>query len=146
MPRRTDCKDCRGTPAEDKRPAPYPGPRCATCHRAFKQKQGKAAHDRQVLATKGITGEEYRALYEAQGGKCAGPKCRATGKSKALAVDHDHETGEIRGLLCGPHNQDIGRYGDDPANFEAMAEYLRNPPARAVLYITVNGRKVRRSD
>lgn len=46
------------------------------------------------------TGERiYRSLYRAQGGRCY--VCRkATGASRLLAIDHDHVTGEIRGLVC----------------------------------------------
>jgi hypothetical protein len=75
---------------------------------------------------------QYDQLYEFQGGKCW--LCqRATGARKRLAVDHNHETGEVRGLLCGPCNKLIGWYRDSPETFERAAAYLRQPPARAVL-------------
>jgi hypothetical protein len=47
----------------------------------------------------GLTPDEYRALFYAQGGKCY--VCgRAKGKSRRLGVDHNHLTGEVRGLVC----------------------------------------------
>jgi hypothetical protein len=47
----------------------------------------------------GLSEVEYRALFYAQGGACY--VCReAKGKTKRLGVDHNHQTGEVRGLLC----------------------------------------------
>lgn len=106
-------------------------PRCATHTRAAKKRAQKAAHGRMVLRTYQITPEQYQALYEAQGGKCAISGCRAVGKVKKLAVDHDHDTGEVRGLLCGPHNLELGRNG--VAGLVSMLQYLHDPPARSVL-------------
>jgi hypothetical protein len=112
-----------------------PGPRCLKCWRIEKRRRSKAAHSKSVEAKYGISGADYDALYEAQGGRCA--LCRrATGARKRLAVDHDHKTGAVRGLLCGHCNREIiGRSGDDPEFFERAAEYLRNPPAREVLNV-----------
>jgi hypothetical protein len=74
---------------------------------------------------------DYDRLYASQSCRCFICQ-RATGKRKRLAVDHDHSSGEVRGLLCGPCNHDlIGRYGL-PALLRAI-EYLTNPPARKVL-------------
>lgn len=126
------CKDCE---PGSKRPAPWPGPRCATHHRAVKKARQVAAHGRRVEAVYGITQDEYNWLYKLQGGKCAWCQ-RATGKVKRLAVDHDHKTGEVRGLLCGPCNRTIGQFGDSPEAIERGAEYLRNPPARLLEKLT----------
>lgn len=48
----------------------------------------------------------------------------------AFAVDHDHETGHVRGALCQDCNVSIGRMGDDPERLERAVKYLR--AARAV--------------
>jgi hypothetical protein len=58
-------------------------------------------------------------------------------------VDHDHECQAshggiiqlccIRALLCGPHNEWLGRAGNDPLVFESLAAILRDPPAQKVL-------------
>jgi hypothetical protein len=117
------------------RPAPKPGPRCVTHDRERRAAQKLRAHDRRVEVGFGISSDLYWALYEFQGGRCAIFGCRATGKTKALAVDHDHSCcpgrtscGKcVRGLLCGPHNEMFGRNGDDPNVFMDMADYLRFP-------------------
>lgn len=88
------------------------------------------AHARRVLKY-GITGDEYDYLYAAQDGRCAICR-RATGKARRLAVDHDHQTGQVRGLLCSPCNyQLIGRY--DRAALARAIRYLDDPPAAAHL-------------
>jgi hypothetical protein len=77
----------------------------------------------------------YNLIKKFQGGTCAICQ-RATGKARALAVDHDHTccSGDvtcgkcIRGLLCQPCNRMLGHLRDDPQAFERAAEYLRNPP------------------
>ena len=56
------------------------------------------AHEARVEREYGITGEEYDALVRLQGGRCY--VCQQPPKSKRLAVDHDHATGIVRGLLC----------------------------------------------
>lgn len=43
-----------------------------------------------------------------------------------LAIDHDHETGEVRGLLCSVCNISIGLLGDDLGRIEAAALYLES--------------------
>jgi hypothetical protein len=122
------CKQCGST----SRPAPWPGPRCATCHREFRRQVKAKNHARRVQGTYGITGEEYLKIKEFQGGKCAICQ-RATGATKALAVDHCHATNLVRGILCSPCNVLIGRAHDDVTFFVRAIEYLLNPPAPRAL-------------
>lgn len=85
----------------------------------------------------GLTPDEYRALYYAQGGACY--VCRkARGKAKRLGVDHDHVTGEVRGLVCTGSlnamtcNRLIAIYGREQL-LRAAAMLSDPPPARDVL-------------
>lgn len=55
----------------------------------------------------GITEAQYSALYDAQGGRCAVCGCIP---NERLAVDHDHETGVVRGLLCRRCNLELGHW------------------------------------
>lgn len=78
----------------------------------------------------GITLEDYNQLLASQEGVCAiclRPETQKTikGGPKALAVDHCHQSGKIRGLLCAACNQAIGLLGDDPLRAETLARYLR---------------------
>lgn len=73
------------------------------------------------LALYGLTEADYAAMLEAQGGVCA--ICRqGCSTGKLLAVDHDHETGIVRGLLCQRCNRMVGTYEASRASVE---EYLR---------------------
>lgn len=140
MPKaRKPCKDCAivaatpGVSLPPSRPAPHPGPRCATHWRAERQRRSAAAHERRVQGTYDLGPGDYKRLLAAQGGLCAFCR-RANGRTRRLSVDHDHRTGEVRGLLCGPCNKDVlGQARDDPAFFLRCLAYLANPPARAVL-------------
>lgn len=133
MAKKRECKDCLEEGITTGRPAPHPGPRCSSHHREVTQQRRDAAWAKRLIATYGITAEEYWAIYEAQGGKCYICR-RATGKVRKLAVDHSHETGEVRGLLDKMCNRNIlGHSRDEIEFFERAAEYLRNPPARAVV-------------
>lgn len=66
--------------------------------------------------------EEYARLLAEQGGTCR--ICKTTPSNRHLAVDHDHTTGRIRGLLCSRCNVALGQADDDPARLRSMAEYL----------------------
>lgn len=115
------------------RKASYPGPRCYTHHQRRKQALSKDRHSAHVEKTYGITGEEYQRLYEAQGGVCAICQ-RATGARRRLAVDHDHATGYVRGLLCKTCNYKVlGHFRDDTQALFRAIDYLNDPPAFRVI-------------
>lgn len=77
----------------------------------------------------GISKETYNQMLAAQNGVCAICKdvCitkTTTGIQKSLAVDHDHNTGKVRGLLCARCNTAIGLLGDDPERLRVAVNYL----------------------
>ena len=72
----------------------------------------------------GISLEEYQALLEAQDHSCAICGKHQDTEQRKLAVDHNHETGKVRGLLCGNCNMGIGLLGDTPAGLKLAYEYL----------------------
>lgn len=69
----------------------------------------------------GLTEAGYEALLEFQARRC--PICLS--EQRPLVVDHDHQTGAVRGLLCGPCNRAIGLLRDSPVVCRLAAEYLR---------------------
>ncbi len=81
--------------------------------------------ERRLINAFGLTINDYDALLEAQGGRCAicgSEDPRARGDN--FVVDHDHESGGVRGLLCNPCNAGIGALGDDPDTLLAATFYL----------------------
>lgn len=69
----------------------------------------------------GITKSDYENLLKKQNGKCA--ICGERSEKK-LHVDHNHETGRVRGLLCHNCNITIGRMKENPDALRSAAEYL----------------------
>lgn len=57
--------------------------------------------------------------------------CAICGTYKHLHVDHDHETGLFRGILCSKHNNGLGFLGDNIEGLEAALEYLRTAERRS---------------
>ncbi len=66
---------------------------------------------------------EYDDMLEAQDFRCA--LCRSRPRGRRLAVDHDHLTGIVRGLLCQNCNMALGLFGDNPNALTAAAKYVR---------------------
>lgn len=70
-------------------------------------------------------------LQKEQKDRCAICDMHAAENGKGLALDHDHETDAIRGLLCNKCNLLIGMADDNPALLRAAAEYLEKHKARS---------------
>jgi hypothetical protein len=70
----------------------------------------------------GITHDDYDAMYERQGGCCAA--CGTTVDHLALTVDHCHQSGRVRSLLCRTCNLALGYIKDDPTLARRLAAYL----------------------
>jgi hypothetical protein len=70
----------------------------------------------------GLTQDDFLGLGEAQDWTCL--VCGT--QTQDLVVDHCHESGYVRSLLCANCNAGIGMLGEDPERLEAAAEYLRN--------------------
>lgn len=70
----------------------------------------------------GIELELYNAMYKAQRGVCA--ICRNPPHRSVLCIDHCHETGRVRGLLCNCCNAMLGRLKDDKQALQRAIDYL----------------------
>ncbi len=81
----------------------------------------KANPDYSLKRLYGMSLDEYRARLAAQGGGCA----LCGNRTRMMAVDHCHETGRIRGILCNVHNRAIGVLGDTVGHMERVVRYLR---------------------
>lgn len=68
----------------------------------------------------GITLEDFKAMVKAQKGRC-----KICGLKTKLNVDHNHDTGKVRGLLCHKCNTGIGLLNDDLEILEQAVEYLK---------------------
>lgn len=76
--------------------------------------------------TLGVTQEQYLSMYKKQQGRCGICENRLYSKRyKAFAVDHNHETGRIRGLLCTNCNTGLGLFKDDPIRLQRAIEWTK---------------------
>lgn len=101
-PRRRTCRDCVNATARAARKRTY-------------------SSERQRWYDYGLTQAAFHAMIDAQGGRC--PICGRV--PPKLVVDHDHRSGVVRGLLCGPCNLGLGHLRDQPVLCERAADYLR---------------------
>jgi recombination endonuclease VII len=96
---------------------------CKPCHNA----RGRETRDRLYGGSRhyhltrryGISAARAQELIDQQGGVCA--ICRERPPDH---VDHDHVTGEVRGMLCLPCNTGLGHFNDDTAVLQKAIEYL----------------------
>lgn len=74
----------------------------------------------------GMTVERYNEILRKQDGLCAICRRPPQGRKKRLSVDHCHETGAIRGLLCDHCNRGLGLIGDNIEGLSRAIAYLRS--------------------
>ena len=72
----------------------------------------------------GMTDQDYKKMLDSQDGACAICGTKEPGTTGAFAIDHDHKTGKVRGLLCRSCNVGIGNLRDQPELLLAAARYL----------------------
>jgi hypothetical protein len=122
---------------------------CRDCLNESRRKWREAHPDRHkarhVKNRYGIALDEYEAMAQRANGKC--PICKEPPPPpfKAFDLDHDHETGKVRGLLCRPCNLALGGARDNPTILRALADYIeyhranpsedRPPPVLPTFYI-----------
>lgn len=82
------------------------------------------AREASLLRVYGITLDQYNELLKRQDEKCYICQRHASEFKTNLCVDHNHHTGEIRGLLCGYCNQRVVGRHRDPAVILRLYEYL----------------------
>lgn len=133
-----DPKVCNRCKAPKPRTAFYPNGRgvtsmCRPCHNDYAKNRAKlqpeianARSRRSKMKTMyGITLEKYDDMLQAQGGVCA---ICASDDPKGMGrfpVDHCHDTGKVRGLLCTLCNQALGMFRDSEDTLLAAIAYLR---------------------
>jgi hypothetical protein len=135
------CRCCLERKSNENFPASYtgnPSTKCQDCWDAgFQGVNNRITgtfRDYWLRKKFGIGEEDYAALFEKQGGKCAicgsdSPKGRKSGrggKVNNFYVDHCHQTGKVRGLLCNHCNRGLGLLGDNLAALESAVTYLKN--------------------
>lgn len=111
-------------------------PTCYECDRAYSREVWRRRKDDPIRGAKkaeqdrdywlrvayGITAQQYDAMFLDQNGGCA--ICGEPPRKRRLDVDHDRDTGKVRGLLCNAHNQGIGQFRHNPKLLMSAVQYL----------------------
>jgi hypothetical protein len=84
----------------------------------------RRARNAYFLRTYGVTADEVDKMLDAQNGRCAICGVRPE-RLASMHIDHDHDRGHLRGLLCVSCNQGLGQFRDDPALLLRAVVYLR---------------------
>ena len=105
-------------------PVGNPRSRCKACRR--EQQNTYQTREKRLVREYGITQADYLELLSEQGGHCA--TCDRTPADCAtgwLDIDHNHTTGEVRGLLCNSCNRGMGLAQDSVGRLEGWIKYLK---------------------
>jgi hypothetical protein len=133
-----------GTTSERERPKEV---ECLRCHQMFLRKDFPSPKERHCTVCLPLQKQERNARRVSRSANAAAiiakmradqeNKCKICGipEEKAprgrLAVDHCHETGQLRGLLCNNCNVGLGQFKDNPNLLTAAIEYLQSSPSPA---------------
>lgn len=105
---------------------------CKECHRQraraywVKNPLPKSVQrERNLKKSFGMNLEDYDSLLEKQGGSCAICGIKRCESGRNFAVDHEHLSGRIRGLLCKHCNTALGQFKDNPTALLKAVEYLK---------------------
>ena len=111
---------------------------CKECRASYRETNTDKLRDVRLKRMYGITESYYQELLKQQNGKCAiCGKPESENRNKKLHIDHDHETGKVRALLCNNCNRGLGLLGDSKENLMALVSYLdkfqpTNPPSKVL--------------
>lgn len=100
--------------------------------KALKAHISEIERNSHIKRTYGLSKEDFMSIISSQGNSCG--ICRIPfsvmsfikeGRKIRTAVDHDHDTGKVRGILCATCNLGIGFFGDNEEHLQMAIDYLR---------------------
>ena len=104
--------------------------KCIECHKQYVKRPEQI--DQGLKRNYGITSKDWIGMYEEQNGICGNPYCDFTNHPRwweqernGFCVDHDHNTGEVRGLLCSECNKQLGQIDKHPRRLMGLIQYKR---------------------
>ena len=111
---RSQCKDCEKV-YEARRKRDYAS--------EYQSRTPEYRRNRHLKHRYGITLEDYNSMLQEQNGSCA--MCPTTALEEVLCVDHNHDTGAVRALLCKTCNTMLGMAKDSVDRLQAGIDYLK---------------------
>lgn len=143
-----ECKQCHNLFSPNRKDQKYCGEKCQSLAKYYRIKSSPAYKKRnreraakysttprgkqasKIKAQRlrfrlyGITNDDYNTMFQEQGGKCKICNRHQMEFNISLAIDHDHQTGKVRGLLCGKCNAALGLFDDNITRLKSAIEYL----------------------
>ncbi len=93
--------------------------------REWNRKNKEKKHFQSIKRQYGVSMGRYKKIFNAQKGKCALCGKSQVACTRRLHIDHNHKTGEIRGLLCHGCNTGLGSFNDDISLLKKAISYLQ---------------------
>lgn len=107
------------------KPKPYvKRSKSRTKHLQFERGSPEYMRAARIKSTYGLSTDQYKSMLDEQAHKCAICGVSASDLSQNLCIDHCHDTGNTRGLLCRECNSGIGKLKDDIGLITKALEYL----------------------
>ncbi len=106
----------------------YLSARCKPCHQEYKRTSPTTHRNRKAEKLQlryGLTYEQWEAMRQAEDYRCMICGISEEELGKKLDVDHCHDSGKVRGLLCNPCNTMLGHARDKVEILEAAVAYLK---------------------
>lgn len=125
---RTYCKSCAAAYQRERRQSDLGADRAYRrgWYAANPEKAKRYRRQNMLRMNYGMELADYQAMHEAQDGRCAICDVKEAEAPKGrLFVDHDHETDEVRGLVCSNCNLAIGLFDDNVKRIEQAIRYIR---------------------
>lgn len=97
-----------------------------TSRKRYATKNKNQIRNNHIKSRYGITLEQYNEMFKLQEEKCLICNKHQNEFNKAFAIDHDHKTGKIRGLLCHKCNSGLGSFNDSIETLQHAIDYLKN--------------------
>lgn len=97
---------------------------CKECTKLFKANNPEIKAGHLLKWRYGISLDDYLSLLKKQNNSCAICGTSACESGNKFSVDHNHLTGQVRGLLCNPCNNGLGRFRDNPEIIKTAYQYL----------------------
>jgi len=106
-------------------------PSCVAAREKYRNKPEvkQRMRNRRLMQEYGITNEDYEKMLEDQDFRCAGCGIHQNETDKKLHVDHCHDTGVVRGILCGNCNRALGLVKDSQKTLLSLHAYLEKQNA-----------------
>lgn len=118
------CKKCRDKNREKSKIKKGTEGRIKACSKYY-QSHRKSWRNYYYQKKYGITLEKYEEMFKRQGGRCEICKAKPTKSYINLHIDHDKNTGNVRGLLCQRCNAALGQYRENLQIFRSVIRYIK---------------------